>query len=170
MTTTTKSTFTNDTLSSTSTASVLVAVIVAGLVGTALWEIFARAIAPLVIGGPLEPTGLIQSVMNNTFGIENFAKVSAQQLHYFTGLVAYPLGYLLVARPVAKTITPFLPWWSVAAVYGVALWVFALYIMAHLFAGFPAFLGFSDLSMMSLTGHVLMALGFGAIIKERLGK
>lgn len=144
-------------------------VILAGLVGTGLWEMFARAITPLVIGGPLEPVGLIKSVFAKTFGIDKLATVSAQQIHYITGIIGYPLGYVLIARPVAKSITPFLPWWIVAAVYGVALWVFALYIMAYWFAGFPAFLGFGTLSWISLAGHVLMALGFGAIIRERFG-
>ena len=37
---------------------------------------------------------------------------------------------------------PALPWWLVAAGYGVGLWIFALYVMAHLIAGLPAFLGF----------------------------
>lgn len=156
--------------SSINATDIIITVLLAGLVGTALWEVFARAITPLVIGGPLEPVGLIKSVINKTFGIAQFSTASAQQLHYFTGIIGYPLGYLLIARPMAKTLTPFLPWWVVSALYGVALWVFALYIMAHFFAGFPAFLGFGTLSWMSLAGHVLMAIGFGAIIRERLGE
>lgn len=30
-----------------------------GLAGLVLWEIWGRLIAPLVIGGPLEPQGLV---------------------------------------------------------------------------------------------------------------
>jgi hypothetical protein len=42
--------------------------------------------------------------------------------------------------------------------YGVALWIFALYIMAHLIAGNPAFLGFTGITWVALAGHVLFAV------------
>jgi len=56
-------------------------------------------------------------------------------LHAVTGLVFYVIGYLLVARPVQKMVLPNLHWSLTAVAYGVALWVFALYVMAHLVAG-----------------------------------
>lgn len=151
----------------------LITLLVGGIIGTILWEIFARVGAPLWIGGPLEPHGLVLSVFKNglqyplsnlpTFDASTWAKI----IHFATGIIAFPIGYVFVARPIANTILPNLPWWIVAAVYGAALWVFAMYFMAHLLAGFPAFLGFQKIAWASLVGHVLYGLGLGAIVAAR---
>ena len=42
--------------------------------------------------------------------------------------------------------------------FGLGLWVFALYVMAHLLAGLPAFLGFGSLAWASLAGHLLFGI------------
>ncbi|MEO1205215.1 MAG: hypothetical protein AAFV45_02685 [Pseudomonadota bacterium] len=154
--------------------SIFTTFVLAAVAALATWEIFARLIAPLWIGGPLEPAGLIQSVFNSAlvkdlFGSVGLTKSGAEALHIFTGLVGYPLGYLLVVRPLARATVPALPWWFVSAVYGTALWVFALYIMAHLIAGFPAFIGFGALTWASLVGHVAYAVVLGAIVRARFG-
>ena len=43
-------------------------------------------------------------------------------------------------------------------VYGIALWVFALYIMASLIAGNKPFLGFSGITWVALWGHIVYAV------------
>jgi len=148
--------------------------LVGGVAALIVWEIFARGIAPFWIGGPLEPAGLVQAVfasatVKDVIGNVGLTKTGAEALHYLTGLVFYPLGYLMVARPLARIVTPFLPWWSVAAVYGAALWVFALYVMAHLVVGWPPFLGFGQLTWASLVGHVAFGAALGAVVRARLG-
>ncbi len=133
---------------------------------------FARGVAPFWIGGPLEPAGLIQSVASSGLvkglvGDLGLTRSAAELIHIFTGLVVYPLGYLLAVRPVFTALRA--PWWLAATVYGVALWVFALYVMAHLVAGFPAFIGFGQLTWASLVGHVAFALALGAVVRARMG-
>ena len=66
-------------------------------------------------------------------------------------------------------IVPGLPWWLTALGFGVGLWIFALYIMAHLIAGLPPFLGFVPLTWASLGGHLVFGLvvGFVVLIRER---
>jgi hypothetical protein len=139
----------------------LVTVLLGGLFSLGAWEVWARVLAPFWVGGPLEPTGLIRAV----FGFQNAALVMA--IHVMVGLVFYPLGYVFVARPVARAVLPGLPWPVVAFGYGVALWVFALYVMAHLFAGMPPFLGFIQISWASLVGHVILGLVLGLIVRLR---
>lgn len=139
----------------------LLTVLIAGVVGDLCWEIWARGITPLWVGGPLEPAGLVQSV----FGLKS--RFVAEIIHLFVGVVAYPLGYLYIARPLAQALFPFLPWWVAGLGFGVGLWVFALYIMAHLFAGFPPFLGFITLTWASLIGHLLIGLVYAGIVKYR---
>ena len=60
--------------------------------------------------------------------------------------------------PVLARLTPGISWLPGSVLYGVGLWIFALYIMAHLVAGNPAFLGFTGITWVALVGHVLFAL------------
>ena len=97
------------------------------------------------------------------FGLDS--RFVAELIHLVVGFVFYPLGYLFVARQLAQAIVPSLPWWIVAAGFGVGLWIFALYVMAHLIAGLPAFLDFIPLAWASFGGHVIFGLVVGAVVK-----
>jgi hypothetical protein len=141
----------------------LVTAILAGIAADLTWEVWARGITPLWVGGPLEPAALVQSV----FGLRS--RLPAELIHLVVGVLFYPLGYLFLARPLAHAVVPWLPWWLVAVGYGVGLWIFALYIMAHLIAGLPPFLGFIPLSWASLVGHVLFALVLAWVVRWREG-
>ncbi|MBD1546946.1 hypothetical protein HK439_11785 [Labrenzia aggregata] len=135
--------------------------VLAGIAADLTWEIWARGITPFWVGGPLEPAALVQSV----FGLKNH--FLAELIHGVVGVLFYPLGYLFIARPIARVVTPFLPWWIVGLGFGVGLWIFALYIMAHLFAGLPPFLGFITLAWASLVGHLLFGLVTAAVVRWR---
>lgn len=145
------------------TANLLVTALLAGVAADLTWEFWARVITPLLpgVGGPLEPAALVQSV----FSLKS--RLAGEIIHLVVGFAFYPMGYLFVARPVARAIVPALPWWIVAAGFGVGLWIFALYVMAHLVAGLPAFLGFIPLAWASLAGHVLFGLVVGAVVSWR---
>ncbi|WP_321505841.1 hypothetical protein [Breoghania sp.] len=140
-----------------------VTAILAGIAADLAWEVWARAITPLWIGGPLEPAALVQGV----FGLSS--RPIAEAIHAIVGVVFYPLGFLFIARPIARVITPFLPWWIVGLGFGVGLWIFALYVMAHFFAGQPPFLGFIPLTWASLIGHLIFGLVCAAVVRWREG-
>lgn len=140
--------------------------LLAGIAADLAWEVWARAITPLWVGGPLQPAALVQSV----FGFRNWAL--AEAIHAVVGVVFYPLGYLLIALPLAGVLgravgLKTLPWPVVAFGYGVGLWVFALYVMAHLFAALPPFLNFISLTWASLVGHLIFAFVLGAVVALR---
>lgn len=141
----------------------LTTALLAGAAADVAWEIWARLLTPLWVGGPLEPAALVQSV----FGLSS--RPAAELIHLVVGVVFYPLGYLCLARPLARLILPMLPWWLVGAGFGVGLWVFALYVMAHLFAGLPPFLGFITLTWASLVGHVIFGVVTAAVVRWRDG-
>lgn len=145
-----------------SPARILVTVLLAGLAAEVVWEIWARQITPLWVGGPLEPAALVQDV----FKLQS--RFAAEVIHFLVGLIAYPIGYIVIARPLARAIVPWMPWWMVALGYGVGLWIFALYIMAHLVAGHPAFLGFIPLTWASLVGHLAFAVALAAVVRNRM--
>ncbi|OLP54833.1 hypothetical protein BJF92_13570 [Rhizobium rhizosphaerae] len=129
-------------------------ILVAGLAADVTWEVWARLITPLLVGGPLEPAALVQSV----FGFDSL--LLAEAIHAIVGIVFYPIGYLFIARPLQRLIFPALPLLLTGIGFGIGLWVFALYVMAHLIAGLPAFLGFIALTWASLFGHIL----FGVVV------
>lgn len=143
------------------TRRLFVTAVLAGIAAVVAWEIWARLITPLWVGGPLEPAALVQSV----FGFEN--RPLAEFIHVLTGIVVYPLGYVLIAQPFARLVQPGLSWSILSLAYGVVLWVFALFVMAYLFAGQPPFLGFIPLTWASLVGHLLFALVLGFVVDRR---
>jgi hypothetical protein len=137
-------------------ADTAAAILVAGAGATVAFDFFGQGLSPALGFASLAPVPLARSVLESLFGFSTDAW--ANIIHYLTGLVFYPLGYVLVARPIAARLLPQAPWWLTATLYGIALWVFALYVMAHLIAGLPAFLAFNDITWVALIGHVLFTL------------
>lgn len=140
-------------------------VFLAGAAATVAFDFFGQSLSPLLGFSRLAPVGLANNVITVLFG-EGYTP-AAQFLHYLAGLVAYPVGWLFVAWPIAKRVMPALPWWAAAIGYGVVLWVFALYIMAHLVAGNPPFLAFTGITWAALVGHVIFALVAAAVMRWR---
>jgi hypothetical protein len=139
----------------------IVTILLAGLAADLTWEFWARAVTPLIVGGPLEPAALVQSV----FGFRHI--FWAEVIHVVVGVVFYPIGYLFIARPLQRLIVPGLPMILTALGFGTGLWIFALFVMAHLIAGLPAFLGFIPLTWVSLAGHLLFGLVVAFVVAWR---
>ena len=154
----------------------LTTVVVAGAFAIIAFDLLGQFVSPLLksvaspwLGAKLAPVPLANAVLAEVLGTP--AKVIGglgvgHGLHVLTGLILYPLGYVLVARPLSR-FAPAAPWWAVGVAYGVALWVFALYFMAHLVAGNPPFLGWSGLTWVALWGHALFGLVVAAIVWRR---
>jgi hypothetical protein len=137
----------------------------AGALATIAFDTFGQALSPLFGYAKLAPVGLAGATLKNVFGANPAG--AAYLLHTLTGLVFYTLGYFLIARPVQRIVMPRLHWSLTAVAYGIALWVFALYIMAHLVAGMPAFLGFTGITWVALWGHIVFAVVAAAVIETR---
>ena len=122
-------------------------------------------LSPLFGFAQLAPVGLAGATLTKLFGANPAG--AAHLLHMLTGPVFYVLGYDLIARPLQRLVLPGLHWSVTATLYGAALWVFALYGMAHLVAGMPAFLGFTGMTSIALWGHVLYAVVAAGIIESQ---
>lgn len=138
--------------------------LVGGACATIAFDLFGQAISPMLGFANLAPVPLATQTWQVVLG-EAYAP-GGHLLHYVAGLLAYPIGWLFIWQPLAKRLVPALPWLASAALYGVALWVFALYVMAHLVAGNPPFLGFTGITGVALVGHILFAVVFAAVARS----
>ena len=155
----------------------LTTVLVAGAFATLAFDLFGQTISPMLkgvfspyLGAKLAPVALANQSLGVITGLgAKFISTNGigHAMHLITGLLIYPLGYLLIARPISKAVMPVLPWWGTGIAYGVALWIFALYFMAHLVAGNPPFLGWSGITWVALWGHIVFALVVAGIIHRR---
>ncbi|KNG94426.1 hypothetical protein ATO11_07345 [Pseudaestuariivita atlantica] len=139
-------------------------VLLAGAAALLAFDIFGQVLSPMAGFAALAPVGLANSTIKAVFGAG--WRPGAEGLHYLAGLVAYPLGWVIVEQ-VRRRILPALPWLAVAVAYGVILWVFALYVMAHLVAGMKPFLGWGGITYVALWGHILFAVVAAAIYRWR---
>jgi len=137
----------------------------AGAFATLAFDIFGQALSPLFGYAKLAPVGLAGATLNSVFGAN--PPGAAYLMHAVTGLIFYVAGYYAIARPIQRAIWPQLHWGVTAVLYGVALWAFALYGMAHLVAGMKPFLGFTGITWVALWGHVLYAVVAAAILETR---
>ena len=137
----------------------------AGAFATIAFDLFGQGLSPLAGFAKLAPVGLAQATLTTVFG--SVPKGAADTMHILTGLILYPLGYFLIARPLAARLTPWLHWSLVSVAYGVGLWIFALYFVAHLIAGNPPFLGFTGITWVALWGHILFAVVAAAVIERQ---
>ena len=144
----------------------LTTLLVSGAFAILAFDLFGQTISPLLsaiptLGSKLAPVALANQSLGAITGLGT--KFIAQYgighaIHLLTGLLVYPIGYMFIARPIAQKIAPIVPWWGVGIIYGIVLWVFALYVMAHLVAGNPAFLGWSGITWVALWGHIVFGL------------
>jgi len=145
----------------------LIALALSGVAASIAFDVFGQLLSPAAGFVELAPVGLAKLVIAKLFGVSTTG--GAYVLHFLTGLLFYPLGYLFAARPVARAFAPRTPWWVVGVIYGVITWLWAVYVMAYLVAGLPAFFGFSEFTWIALVGHVLFGWVAAAVIRLRLG-
>jgi hypothetical protein len=131
-------------------------ILLAGALGTVAFDLFGQGLSPAFGFAKLAPVGLATATLKSVFG--SIPKGAGDILHILTGMFVYTLGYLLVARPIQQKIIPSLHWSITATAYGIGLWVFALYFVAHLIGGSAPFLGFKGITWVALWGHILYAL------------
>ncbi|MEO0819265.1 MAG: hypothetical protein AAF074_02465 [Pseudomonadota bacterium] len=163
-------------------AETLVSVLIAGAFATIAFDLFGQFLSPILksiaspyLGAKLAPVGLANGVIHKLTGLPAGQLGLGHALHVLAGLIAYPVGFLML-QAVSRRVVPAMPWWLLAVGYGVALWVFALYGMAHLVAGNPPFLvrslddggwAFQSITWVALWGHIVFAVVAAAVLRWR---
>ena len=140
-------------------------ILLAGGMSVAAFDLFGQSLSPMLGQARLSPVPLARGVLSTLFGEGTAAQ--GYLLHYFAGMVGYPIGWMFIFRPLSLKLMPTLSLTVTAVVYGIALWVFAVYFMASLIAGNPPFLGFSNITWVALVGHVVFALVTAAVVGWR---
>jgi len=97
---------------------------VGGLAGLMIWEFWARVITVVIIGGPLEPAGLVTSLVQHWTGYQ-IPRLAAEAAHYVVGIVGYPVAYFVISRTFR--------YWAPALDAGVwaVFTVFVAYSLSH---------------------------------------
>ncbi|WP_224815144.1 hypothetical protein [Hasllibacter sp. MH4015] len=137
-------------------------VLIAGAAGTLAFDLWGKAIAPLLGLGGLAPVGLARGFLG-ALGLPNSGAWGNVMHLFLVGAIAYPVGWLFIARPILAKVMPGLHWSIASALYGVGLWVFAIGFIAWV-AGNPAFLGFTRITWVALAGHVIYGVVAAATI------
>ena len=141
--------------------------VLAGCVATVAFDYFGQSLSPMLGFANLAPIPLANNIVAVLTG--EGSRPAAHLLHYLAGVVAYPVGWIWIVRPLGRRFVPWLHWLPLSVLYGAALWVLALYILAHLVAGNPPFLGFSGITWVALAGHILFAVVAAAVVRWRQG-
>jgi len=136
---------------------------ISGFFATIAFDLWGQMISPSLGLAKLSPHGLAQSLLK-TFGLSGNT-FSGYFVHfYFVGLIGYPIGWLMVFRPVWNKVgLPSMPFVA-SAVYGFGLWVFAIGGITMI-AGLPFFLGFTGITWVALVGHVLYGIVMVAVMR-----
>lgn len=135
----------------------VVTILLAGALATVVFDLFGQAISPGAGFPGLAPVPLANAVLNQVFGINSNA--AAHAMHLFgVGIIGYPIGWLLIARPILRAIG--LHWFPASILYGIGLWGVAIGGLAT-YVGNPFFLGFSEITWVALAGHIIYAVVLG---------
>jgi len=137
-------------------AQTLMLIVISGAVGTLTFDLWGKAISPLLGFAQLAPEGLARGFLGSV-GLPNSAAMGSFMHLFLVGVIAYPVGWLFVARPIIARVAPSLHWSVASAIYGVGLWVFAIGGITMI-AGLPFFLGFTGITWVALVGHVFYAI------------
>ena len=125
--------------------------IIGGLIGTIVFTLMMKFLAPMMIGHPMD----IAAVLGTFTGLGTSA---GTVMHFLLGTIGFPVGFLIVG--------PYLPgpMWLRGVTFMAGVWFLAgLIIMPIL--GVGLFFGGPREAMAALIGHVVFGAILGAIAR-----
>ncbi|MEH6524216.1 DUF6789 family protein [Sulfitobacter sp.] len=131
--------------------------LIAGIGATIVLTIFMEGVARLVLGGPMKPAAMICAIL----GLDSSYLWLGEILHYATGLIAFPIGFILIC-----TILKLRPATGTGVLWGVALWAIAGIVLVPLSGG-AFFFGFGKTMIASLVAHLAYGATLGFLYQRR---
>jgi len=125
--------------------------IIGGLVGTIVFTLMMRFLAPMMIGHPMD----IAAVLGAFTGLGTSAGVV---MHFLLGTIGFAVGFLIVA--------PYLPGpaWLRGVTFMAGVW-FLAGLVAMPILGIGLFFGGAKEAMAALFGHVVLGAILGAFVR-----
>ena len=124
--------------------------LLAGLGATIVLAVFMEGVARIVLGGPMKPAAMICAIL----GLDDSFLWLGEILHYATGLIAFPIGFVLLCA-----LANLRPTLGTGCVWGVILWVMAGIIFVPLSGG-PVMYGVGKTMVASFVAHTV----YGAVL------
>lgn len=134
-------------------------ILAGGFAATLVLTVAMEFIAPMFLGGPLKPALLICAL----FGWDQSMMWVAEILHYLTGLLAFPIGYVVVLAVTGQSASL-----VTGAVWGLLLFIVAGAVLAPL-AGNALFFGAGRMALASLLAHLAFGVVLGLVF-ARMGR
>ncbi|MES0385689.1 MAG: DUF6789 family protein [Hyphomicrobium sp.] len=129
----------------------LLRALIGGFVGTILFTVMGKFVAPMVIGQPMDVAALMAPALGGSH-------VAGLVAHFASGTVVFPIAYLVLGIRYLPG-----PGWLRGAVFMIAVYLLAmLVVMPMLGQGF--FFGDVHKAMVALVSHIVFGLAMGAII------
>ena len=108
---------------------------------------------------------LMQTVVIQMFRISTPTMFRVGLPVFVVGLIAYPLGYVYIFRPLFERIMPKMHWLVGATIYGFGLFIVAIGIVAGpLLAGNPWFLNWNGITWVAMIGHTIYGIVCGYVV------
>ena len=131
--------------------------LIAGFGATIVLTIFMEGVARLVLGAPMKPAAMICAIL----GLDRSFLWLGEIAHYATGLIAFPIGFILISslfnlRPAIGT----------GLLWGAVLWALAGIVFVPLSGG-ALFFGLGKTMMASLVVHLAYGATLGFLYQRR---
>jgi uncharacterized membrane protein YagU involved in acid resistance len=129
----------------------LIRALVGGFVGTAIFTIMGKFLAPHVIGQPMDVAALMAPMLGGSHTLGVIA-------HFVIGTFVFPIAYLILGFRRLPG-----PAWLRGALFLIPVYLVAMVVMMPIL-GQGLFFGNLPKAMVALMGHVVFGLAMGAII------
>jgi hypothetical protein len=129
----------------------LVRALIGGFVGTLVFTLMGKFLAPHVIGQPMDVAAMIAPMLGGSHLVGVIA-------HFVTGTVVFPIAYLVIGVNRLPG-----PYWLRGVLFLIPLYLIAMIVVMPIL-GQGLFFGDPPKAMVALMGHLVFGLAMGAII------
>jgi len=125
--------------------------LIGGAVGTIIFTIMGLTLAAKMTGSPMDVATMLSSFLGMPY-------IVGVILHFGLGMVAFPIGYIIVGIPYLPG-----PPWLRGAIYMFGVYLVAMIVVMPIL-GQGLFFGFTSKAIAALLGHIVFGLVMGAIM------
>ncbi len=138
--------------------------LIGGAIALAAFDAFGQIYAVKAGFAAVEPVALATKALEKV--LPDYAQYG-EYAHYAMGILGYPLGYVLLARPISRMIWPSVHWWVTGIIFGLVLAAFANFAIGYIVTGAVTMPDFTaGATQVSLVGHIIYGLVLAAVMRD----